>query len=109
MKFTTQGKTYELDEKTVNFAEGEAVEAVTGMSFTQMGLAIMQGHLRPQRAMAWITIKRDQPELKFEDTASWTVESIEWSFEVEEDDQLAEGAATTKKGQGKGKKKASVI
>jgi hypothetical protein len=98
-----QGKTYELDESTVTFAEGEAVETVTGMPFVGMGFAILLGHLLPQRAMAWITIKREQPELKFEDTASWPIESIEWSFE--EDSKEAD----TKKGQGKRKKKASPI
>lgn len=64
LSFTLDGQKYELDPQKLTFAEGRAVEKVTGLLFNDMiktpSLAVMQ-------AFVWVAIKRLKPETKFSD------------------------------------------
>lgn len=81
MRFTKDEVLHELDESSITFAEAEAIEEVCGLPFHLVGAQVMVGALRPQRALAWITLKRVDPLVKFEDLASFPIESIVWHFE----------------------------
>ena len=58
MNFTHNDKLYSLDESSVTFLEAEAIEEVCGLPFHLVGAQVMIGSLRPQRAVAWIAMKR---------------------------------------------------
>lgn len=83
MRFTHEKKLFELDESTITYAEAEAVEEVCGLPFALVGAQVMMGSLKPQRAIAWIAMKRHDPKLKFDDLQSMPIESIVWNFESE--------------------------
>ena len=79
MKFTANGVDYSLNTLKMTFAEGEAVERITGLSFAEVGPAIDQGNLKPMRAMMWVAAKRVNPTLTIEETESWEITSLDWS------------------------------
>lgn len=64
LSFTLDGQKYELDPQKLTFAEGRAVEKVTGSMFNDLiktpSLAVMQ-------AFVWVAVKRVKPETKFSD------------------------------------------
>lgn len=87
MRFTIDGISHEWDEQTITFGEGEAIEDATGLSFPEVGISILRGSLKAQRAFVWIAMKRTSPELKFADLADWRIDSVVWSFEDEDEDE----------------------
>ena len=81
MKFTANGKTYELDETTVTFAEGELIERLTDMSYVGAGMAMRQGFLKAIRALMLIAINRVEPDTTFDDLEKWEIEKISFAWD----------------------------
>lgn len=83
MKFVANGTTYEMDEATITFAEGRAVEKVTGLPFTEVGASAANGSMLAMQALVWVAVKRSQPTTKFEDIDDWAIGSIEFKVDDE--------------------------
>ena len=89
MRFTHNETLYELDESSITFAEAEAVEAICELPFNMVGAQVVIGALRPQRAFAWLAMKRVNPLITIDELAAFPIESIVWkkdSSEGESDD-----------------------
>ncbi len=74
---TVQGTAHTIDLDRLTFAEGRAVEKVTGQSF---GDALGSKSLTSVQALVWITVKRDQPTLAFSDLDSWAIADAEFDI-----------------------------
>lgn len=82
MRFTHEDSLYELDESSITFAEAELVEEICGLPFHIVGAQVLAGALRPQRAFAYITMKRVNPKITFDELALFPIESIVWKYET---------------------------
>lgn len=91
MKFIANSKTYELDETKITFAEGRAMEKVTGLPFMEVGSSAAAGSMLAMQALVWVTVKRSEPTTKFEDIDDWEIGAIEFQIEDEENPTEAAG------------------
>lgn len=95
--FTVDGTEFEMIDAKMTFAEARAVEKVTGISFQQI---TTDEHARQSldvvQALIWVSMKRQQPDLKFSDLDDLAIDSIEWSAdeEAEEEARPTEGEAS---------------
>lgn len=89
MKFTANGTTYEMDEASITFAEGRAIEKVTGQAFTEVGNNAANGSMLAMQALVWVTVKRSEPSTKFEDIDDWAIGSIEFKVDDENPTEAA--------------------
>ena len=72
--FTYDGEHFDLlDDKSLTFAEGRAVEKVTGRSLSQQGEEIDS-----MQALLWVSIKRRRPEMKFSELDDAPISAFEW-------------------------------
>lgn len=79
--FTYDGDHFDLlDDKSLTFAEGRAVEKVTGRPLSEQGEA-----LDSMQALLWVSIKRRRPELKFSDLDDAPVSAFAWDEEPAEE------------------------
>lgn len=85
MKFEANGVEYSLNTLKMTYAEGEAVERLTGLSFGEVGAAIDNTSLKPMRAMMFVAVKRVNPTITFEELENWEITSLDWS-DVDEAD-----------------------
>jgi hypothetical protein len=61
-------------------AEREAIERRTGMVFTEFTKAVIQGSSLARRALLWVMLKREHPNLKFDDVDfAWDDLRLEYS------------------------------
>jgi len=96
-EFIVDGRTYQMVESKFTFAEGKAIERVTGHTFQRIFRdEELRESLDVLQALIWVSMKRVTPELKFSDLESLAIDDIEW-VGVEEDvesdpTQLAEKA-----------------
>ena len=67
MRFTVDDKAYDYDDATMTFAEGRAIEKVTGRTFGEIGELAKTGSLSAIQALVWVAMKRTEPTLKFSD------------------------------------------
>lgn len=84
MKFKANGNIYEMDEKSITFAEGKALEKVSGVPFTGVAQAAVSGSLSALQGLIWIAVKRSDPGVKFDDLDDWAIDTIEFEDEGEE-------------------------
>lgn len=95
--FTFGGERFELLER-FTFAEGRALEKVTGYSGEQIVTdPAVRGRFDVMQALIWVSIKRRRPEFKFSDLDDVAVEDIDWAaeeLEPEEPENPTEGEAT---------------
>ena len=61
---TPDGVQHALDVERMTFAEARAVEKVTGLSIAEVARG---GSLAGLQALLWVTLKRDDPTLRFAD------------------------------------------
>lgn len=86
MKFTFDGETYEMVQENITFAEGRAFEKVTGHSFMKMmSDPELQMSMVALQAITWISMKRKNPTLLFDDLNDLDVSAIEYEAEEGED------------------------
>jgi hypothetical protein len=66
-RFSCDGVEYAADIARMTFAEGRAVEKVTGVAFVSVMQLYEQGRLPLSmiQALIWVTMKRKEPELRF--------------------------------------------
>lgn len=69
--------------------EAEAIEKVTGMTFTEWGQALMNGSTVCGRALVWVLKKREEPTLRFRDVV-YPVDSLLVSLDDEEKEKVRE-------------------
>lgn len=87
MKFTIEGKTYELAQSKVTFAEAKAIERVTGHTFQEIRSSKdVAESIDVQQAMYWISMKRVDPTLAFSDLDDIAMDEIEFPEEPESSD-----------------------
>jgi hypothetical protein len=92
MKFRVDGVDHEFDESRLTFAEGRALERVTGHPFTQLADHLISGDLTSLQAFIWVALKRTEPTLRFEDLDDRNVGDFEFETEAEEEGNPPEGA-----------------
>lgn len=82
--FTFGGERFELLER-FTFAEGRALEKVTGYSGEQIVTdPTVRGRFDVMQALLWVSIKRRRPEFKFADLDDVAVEDIDWAADEPE-------------------------
>lgn len=80
--FTFDGDHFDLlDDSNLTFAEGRAVEKVTGRPLSEQG----EG-MDSMQALLWVSIKRRRPEVKFSDFDDIPVAAFEWDDDEEAED-----------------------
>lgn len=78
--FTFDGEHFDLlSDSNLTFAEGRAVEKVTGRPLSEQG-----DSLDSMQALLWVSIKRRRPETKFSDLDDAPVAAFAWD-EVDEE------------------------
>ncbi len=77
LTFTVEGKPHELDIDRLTFAEGRAVEKVTGVPYGTLMSGLGDGSLEALQGFLWVAMKRTQPELKFADLDSVAVMDVQ--------------------------------
>lgn len=78
MRITANGKEVEFNYRKMTFAEGRAMERVTGRNFRELQEEKFVGSLTSLQALVWIVFKRDDPALKFTDLDDWDINAIEF-------------------------------
>ncbi len=91
MIFTIDGVKHEFDEDKLTFAEGRALERVTGHSFGEMGEAAKRGDLTTLQAFVWVAMKRAEPTLTFSDLDDRSIG--DFTFEGTDDEPAEDEAA----------------
>lgn len=66
MKVTIDGIEHEWDG-SFSFKEGLAIEKVTGVTFSEWNDQLKRGSLLAMGALVWTILKRDNPNLRFDD------------------------------------------
>jgi hypothetical protein len=79
---TLDGATHTIDVDRLTFAEGRAVERVTGQT---LGDVMTHMSLTAVQALTWVAIKRDQPELKFSDLDDRAISDV--GLDVKQDEE----------------------
>lgn len=87
-EFVVEGETYQMvGVDKLTFAEGDAIERVTGLTLDEVG-GDGSTPTRVVQALVWVSMKRRKPELKFSDLADLVIGDIEWPEpEAEDDDE----------------------
>ncbi len=85
MIFTVDGVRHEFDSDKMTFAEGRALERVTGEPFGELGNAAAAGNLSVIQAFVWVAMKRVEPTLQFSDLDDRAIGDID--FEDDETDE----------------------
>ena len=98
MKFAVDGKDYEFDDASMTFAEGRAIEKVTGVPFGEVGTLAKKGSMTAIQAMVWVAMKRAEPTLKFSDLDDRPISSVEFAVADESDDEGDEAGPTDGEG-----------
>jgi hypothetical protein len=89
VKFKDNGVTVEFDEEKLTFAEGRALEKVTGYAF---GAISEHGNeLSVIQAWVWVALKRSEPSLKFSDLDDRQISDFEFDAEDEEPESPTSG------------------
>lgn len=78
LKVTVDGELNTIDISKLTFAEGRAIEKVTGKEF---GEAIKSRSLTVVQALIWVTVKRHKPGTLFSDFDDRAIADIEFEFE----------------------------
>lgn len=65
MRVTVDGKSHEFDMERLTFAEGRAIERVSGMPMSELGKGTPS--LTMVQALVWVALKRDDTRLQFSD------------------------------------------
>ncbi len=86
MIFTVDDVKHEFDEDKLTFAEGRALERVTGHSFGEMGDAAKRGDLTTLQAFVWVAMKRTEPTLTFSDLDDRSIGDFEFGSDEDEPD-----------------------
>ena len=81
LKVTIDGEKTEVDLDKLTFAEGRAIEKVTGKEFRE---AITSQSLTSVQAIIWVTWKRHHPGVAFSDFDDRAITDIE--IDLEKDD-----------------------
>lgn len=87
---TLDGASHTIDVDRLTFAEGRAVERVTGQS---IGDVMKNMSLTAVQALTWVAIKRDQPELKFSDLDDRAISDVQLDAGQDEPDPTQPAAA----------------
>lgn len=78
-EFKIDGETYSMIESKFTFAEGKALERVTGHTFQAIFRdPDVRESLDVLQALMWVSMKRVKPELKFSDLEDLAIDDIEW-------------------------------
>jgi len=77
MRITANDKTIEFDDGKLTFAEGRALEKVTGSPFMELAERKFMGNLTETQALVWVVFKRSEPTLRFSDLDEWNIGGIE--------------------------------
>lgn len=88
MRINMEGRTAEIDQQRLTFAEGRAVEKVTGLSFVDFGKALGGGSVTALQALIWVAFKRSEPTLKFSDLDDWNMSALTTEAETEPEAQV---------------------
>jgi hypothetical protein len=88
IKFTAQGASHEFDVDKLTFAEGRALERVTGSTVAEFFDVLVKGSLTALQALVWVACKRDQPTLTFADLDDWVIADV--VFEDPDDSEESE-------------------
>lgn len=92
-RFTHDGTEYVLVEQHATFGEARAIEKLTGVTFKALATdPEAQQSLDVIQAMFWISMKRVDPTLKFEDLDAIAIDDLLESV-VDDDPQTKEDAA----------------
>lgn len=94
MKFTWKGETYEtVDQTKMNWIEVSLLEEKTGVTSEELSAdRRLAGRALVTAAVCWISIKRQNPTVKWEDFALSPVEELH----MEEDEPAGEEAPTVR-------------
>lgn len=85
MRFSVDGVKHEFDEERITFAEGRAIEKVTGEPFGQIARHAHEGNLTVMQAFIWVALKRDEPTLQFSDLDDRAMADFEFHEDPAED------------------------
>lgn len=67
MRVTVDGTAHEADMERLTFAEGRAIEKVSGLPLSDILGAGKKPTMTTVQAMVWVVLKRDDTTLKFSD------------------------------------------
>jgi hypothetical protein len=95
MIFTVDGERHEFDEDKMTFAEGRALEKVTGHLFGELGSYAQKGDLSVLQGFVWVAMKRSEPTLKFSDLDDRSIGDFVFDDEEPEDDEVPTGGDET--------------
>lgn len=91
-KFTVDGVEYEMVQwDRVTFAEGRAIEKITGSKYAEL-VAAGGASLDFLQALVWVSMKRKTPDVTFDDLDDMV---IDIDLDVTEDEGAAEEADPT--------------
>lgn len=88
---TIEGTKHSIDLDRLTFAEGRAIEKVTGSDF---GDVVRMRSLTGVQALVWVTVKRTQPMLKFSDLDDWAINDVDFDMNADEPDPTVPVEAT---------------
>jgi hypothetical protein len=86
IKFTAQGTAHDFDVDKLTFAEGRALERVTGSTVAEFFGVLVNGSLTALQALVWVACKRDQPTLTFADLDDWVIADVVFEDPEESED-----------------------
>lgn len=80
------GETHRWNMKEVRIlsTEAEAVERVTGLEWQQARAKVLKGSMLALRAIAWVLMKREQPDLRY---TAFVPEAGELAFDYDVDER----------------------
>jgi hypothetical protein len=64
--------------------EADAIERVTGLTWDEVGEQFLKGSSKVQRAVLWVFLKRENPQLKFTDLNGLRTGQLRREFDVDE-------------------------
>lgn len=74
---TANGEQYGIDLDRLTFAEGRAIEKVTGGTFKDFGELLQKGSLLATQAIVWVAVKRSRPETPFSALDDWSIGDLD--------------------------------
>lgn len=73
-----RGRRYSADPQRVRFSEMELISAETGLNLTEFNERVSAQDVRAMRVFFWVLMRRDNPDLRFEDTEDLEAGEVTW-------------------------------
>lgn len=77
MQIIIKGESFEFDPNKLTFNEAKSIEKATGLKFGKFGEDLAEGSTSAIQAYAWVLLRRNNPELRFDDLGDFELGSLE--------------------------------